>query len=85
MAHKLKRPRVTSRPDTVGADPVFVGTRIPVRHIGLLAKKGVPLAEILEDYPAISESDVAFAREFVDSHPAPARADKPIRFVRLPE
>ena len=85
MAHKLKRPRVTSRPDTVGGDPVFVGTRIPVRHIGLLAKKGVPLAEILEDYLAISESDVAFAREFFESHPAPARADKPIRFVRLPE
>ena len=84
MAHTLKPSRVTSRPDTVGGDVVFEGTRIPVRHIGLLAKKGVPLAEILEDYPAISESDVAFAREFVDSHPAPARADRPIGFVRLP-
>ena len=85
MAHELKRPRLISRPDLVGGDLVFEGTRIPVRHIGLLAKKGVPLAEILEDYPAISASDVAFAREFVDSEPAPARAENPIRFMRLPE
>ena len=85
MAQKLKHPRLVSRPDAVGGDLVFEGTRIPVRHIGLLAKKGVPLAEILEDYPAISAGDVAFAREFVDAEPAPSHADTPIKFVRLPE
>ena len=84
MAHKLKPARVTSRPDVVGGDLVFEGTRIPVRHIGLLARKGVSVAEILEDYPALSESDVAFARRFVDSEPAPTRAEKPIKFVRQP-
>ncbi len=84
MAHKLKPARTTSRPDILGGDLVFEGTRIPVRHIGLLAEKGAPVTEILDDYPALSADGIAFARRFVDSEAAPARAERTTKLVRTP-
>jgi uncharacterized protein (DUF433 family) len=80
--YRRGRTRVVASPDVLGGEAVFAGTRIPVRHIGLLAKKGVPLAEILEDHPAVDEHDIAFARLFVDLRPDPGRPRKPLVFVR---
>lgn len=74
--------RIVSRPDLVGGEPVFTSTRISVRHIGLLAKKGVSPAEILEDYPALTVDDVEFARLYVDLRPDPGRPRKRLGFVR---
>ncbi len=58
--------RVVSRADTLGGEPVFEGTRVSVRHVGELVKKGVPLETLHEDFPKLSGSDFAFARIFVD-------------------
>jgi uncharacterized protein (DUF433 family) len=76
--YRRGRARLIARPDLVGGEPVFKGTRVPVRHIGLLARKGVPVAEILEDYPALDENDVAFARLFIELRPDPGRPRKPL-------
>lgn len=56
--------RIESRPDVLGGEPVFKGTRISVRHVGKLVKKGVPLAELREDFPSLSEDDLVFAALF---------------------
>ena len=80
--YRRGRARLISRPDLVGGEPVFNGTRVPVRHVGLLARKGVPVAEILEDYPALDEEDVAFARLFVELRPDPGRPRRPLAFAR---
>ncbi len=76
------RRRVVSDPDIGGGEPIFAGTRIAIRHIGLLAQKGVPLAEILEDHPALTEEDVAFACLYVDLRPDPGRPRKALAFKR---
>lgn len=76
------RRRIVSDPNVVGGEPVFVGSRIPVRHIGMLAEKGVPAVEILEDYPSLGVRDVAFARLFVALRPDPGRPRKPLEVRR---
>jgi uncharacterized protein (DUF433 family) len=80
--YRRGRTRLVARPDVLGGEPVFTGTRVPVRHIGLLARKGTPVAEILEDHPALDADDVAFARLFVELRPDPGRPRKPLAFVR---
>jgi uncharacterized protein (DUF433 family) len=79
--YRRGRARLVARRDLVGGEPVFEGTRVPVRHIGLLARKGVPVTEILEDYPALDENDIAFARLFAELRPDPGRPRKSLTFV----
>lgn len=74
--------RVESRRDLAGGEPVFSGTRIPVRHIGQLANRGVALTEILEDYPALTADDIAFACLLVALRPDPGRPRKRLTFNR---
>jgi uncharacterized protein (DUF433 family) len=56
--------------------PVFRGTRIPFGHVVGMMRAGVPLAEIEEDYPALSGQDIAFARMFTRLIPACASAEE---------
>ncbi|RKH30529.1 DUF433 domain-containing protein [Corallococcus sp. CA041A] len=53
--------RIESRPDVLGGEPVFKGTRIAVRHVGDLLLKGVPRTEVREDFPRLDDEDLAFA------------------------
>ena len=69
-----KAERVSSVPDVQGGEPVFVGTRLPVRDIAsrLLRTEldpGALQAELLEDYPYLSAEDLAFARMFGLAYP----------------
>lgn len=64
---------IAADPDRLGGDPVFVGTRIAVRHVGKMALKGIPADEIKADYPALSDDDIAFAAMFARMKPAPGR------------
>lgn len=73
--------RVVSRPDVLGGEPVFEGTRVSVRHVGELARKGVSLDILLEDFPRISEPDIEFARIYVALGRPPGRPRK-LKFVR---
>jgi len=75
------RNRAVSRPEILGGEPVFEGTRISVRFVGERAKRE-PVEDLLEDYPALSSEDVEFARMFVALGRPPGRPRKKPRFVR---
>jgi uncharacterized protein (DUF433 family) len=74
--------RIESRRDVLSGEPVFRGTRLSVRHIGGMALNGVPTEEIREDYPYLSDEDIAFATIYARMKPAPGRPAKLIRVVR---
>lgn len=76
------RDRVVSRPPVLGGGPVFRGTRILLAHIARLFAKGVPLEEIREDYPALSQCDLDYA-VLVDRMDLRVRQPhKPLNLVR---
>ncbi|HJU18125.1 MAG TPA: DUF433 domain-containing protein [Stellaceae bacterium] len=74
--------RVESRPDVLGGEPVFKGTRLSVRHIGGMILAGVPKSEIRADYPQLSLDDIAFAALFAGFKPLPGRSGRRLRLVR---
>jgi uncharacterized protein (DUF433 family) len=78
------RKRIVSDPEILSGTPCFRGTRIPLDHIAGLIRKGVSMNEITEDYPSLSEQDIAYARVFVRLvKPSPSsRAIKPIQLRR---
>jgi uncharacterized protein (DUF433 family) len=81
-AYARGRRRVESDPRVMGGEPVFAGTRIPVAHVaGLLAKK-VPLDELREDYPSLTEDDVAFASMLAVMKPNPGRPRTKLALTR---
>lgn len=47
--------------DILSGELVFAGTRIPLAHVARLIAKGIDVTEILEDHPALTAQDVAFA------------------------
>ncbi len=75
--------RVESRPDVLSGEPVFKGTRVPIRYIGALVRKGVPVAEIRGDYPWLSDGDISFASLFTRLRPGPGRPRKRIELRRV--
>jgi uncharacterized protein (DUF433 family) len=74
--------RVVSSPDILGGEPVFRGTRIPVRHVASLFRKRVPEAEIAEDFPALDPRDLAYARLVARFGDRPGRPKKRLMFKR---
>ena len=74
--------RIVSSPETLGGEPVFKGTRIPLGHIAGLFRKGVSKAEIREDYPTLSNLDLAFASIHARMNPPPGRPRKPLELGR---
>jgi len=74
--------RIVSSPETLGGEPVFKGTRIPLEHIAGLFRKGVSEAEIREDYPSLSELDLAFASIHARMSPPPGRPRKRLELGR---
>jgi uncharacterized protein (DUF433 family) len=65
--------RLVTRNDILGGEPVFPGSRLAVRHVGLMAERDESTKNILEDYPYIPERDVAFARLFARAYPRVGR------------
>jgi uncharacterized protein (DUF433 family) len=44
---------VVSDPDRLGGEPVFVGTRVPVRSLFVYLRKGLPLEQFLDDFEGV--------------------------------
>ncbi len=62
----LQRPaeqegRLEQRRSSLGHKPVFAGTRIAVATVAAYLKRGIPVPEILEAFPDLTESDIALA------------------------
>lgn len=51
--------------DILGGETVFPNSRVAVRHIGEIARRGASVDEIVADYPNLSKRDVEFAKRFV--------------------
>lgn len=69
------RERIVRNPQIVGGEPVFKGTRVTLRTVlGSLAE-GATTAEILADFPTLTENDVRAAIAFAA---ASAQEDLPI-------
>lgn len=81
-AFRWGRRRIVSNPDVLGGEPVFRGTRIPLRHVASLFRKGVSEKEIAEDFPALSSRDLAYARLFSRLVERPGRPRKRLALRR---
>ena len=69
---KWKKKLVT-RDDILGGEAVFPNSRLAVRQIGEMAKRGASVKEIIEDYPALEEQDVVFAKQYLTAYPRVGR------------
>ena len=70
--------RLVRDPDVMGGAEVFPDSRLTVRQIGGLVVRGEERAEILEDYPYLTDHDLEFAELFVRAYPRvgrPRRSD----------
>jgi uncharacterized protein (DUF433 family) len=65
--------RVEENEGVLGGETVFKHTRISVRHIGTIFRKGENVRDILEDYPALTENDINFADLYARAHPITGR------------
>ena len=88
----LRRARelIHADPGIMGGDPVFRGTRVPVHMVAELMAKGVPEAELLEDYPRVTAEMIRLTPLYAAAYPLMGRPraqpwDRPpIRVVRRP-
>ena len=56
--------RIVSKPDVMGGKPCITGTRITVEVIVRRFAERYTLAEVLDDYPPLTEPDVRAALEY---------------------
>jgi uncharacterized protein (DUF433 family) len=57
-------PRITAEADKLGGKPCIRGLRFPVSDLLELLANGVPVAEILEDYPDLEAEDIPAALSY---------------------
>lgn len=57
----------------LGGEPVFPGSRTAVRQIGGLLLRGVPVREVREDYPHLSDDDIELAPLYAKAYPRVGR------------
>jgi uncharacterized protein (DUF433 family) len=65
--------RIEERSAILDGKPIFKGSRLSVFHVGKMYERGESLANILEDYPYLSDNDVRFAHMYYLAHPAVGR------------
>lgn len=63
--------------DVMGGTPVISGTRVPVHHVAAAMAVGVPVSEILEDYPSLTEDKLELAALYAEANPLRGRP-KPV-------
>ena len=73
------RERIVRDPQVVGGEPVFKGTRVTLRTVLASLAEGATTAEILADFPTLSEEDVRAAIAF-----AATSAQEYLPLVELP-
>lgn len=65
--------RLVTSEDILGGEPVFPKSRLAVRNIGEQALKGVPVADLREDYPYLKVRDIEFAKLYTLAYPKMGR------------
>jgi uncharacterized protein (DUF433 family) len=69
---RWKRTLVT-RDDILGGETVFPRSRLSVRHVGEMLKRGEDIAVVREDYPNLSDEDIEFAPLYATAYPRMGR------------
>ncbi len=64
---------VTRDKATLGGEPVFKGTRIPVYGVAAMLDAGATPADLLSGYPKLTERLLALARIWTTAHPRRGR------------
>src|SRR5207247_7499735 len=59
----VEKPVVHSDPDIMSGTTVFVGTRVPFQTLIDYLEAGMPLSELLEDFPTVSKEQAVAALE----------------------
>ena len=54
---------VHSDPEIMGGEPVFIGTRVPVRNLFDCLEAGDSLAQFLDDFPSVTREQAVAALE----------------------
>jgi uncharacterized protein (DUF433 family) len=57
----------------MGGEPVFKGTRVPVRLVAAMLDQGADRAEILDGYPTLTDDMLDLARIWTAAHPTRGR------------
>lgn len=70
--------RIVRDPRIVGGEPVLKGTRVTLKTVLASLAEGATIADILEDFPTLSEGDVWAAIAFAA---ASAQEDLPLAEV----
>ena len=52
--YPLPEPLITATPERLGGEPVFAGTRVPVKTLFDYIEDGAPLSEFLDGFPNVS-------------------------------
>jgi uncharacterized protein (DUF433 family) len=50
--------RITVNPEVMGGKPVVRGTRVTVERVLSLLAQGLPMPELLKEYPQLTDQDV---------------------------
>jgi uncharacterized protein (DUF433 family) len=72
--------RIVRDPTVVGGEAVFRGTRVTLRTVLASLTEGASVAEILADFPTLTEDDVRAAIAFAA---ASAQEDLPVGLVHV--
>ncbi|MGO4439105.1 DUF433 domain-containing protein [Rhizobium sp. RAF56] len=67
---------IHSKRGVVAGEPVFKGTRVPVRMIAAIRGQGASVEEIVEGYPAITPRLIELAEIWAAAHPVRGRPRK---------
>lgn len=73
---------ITRDPAILGGEPVFAGTRIPVRQIVDLFRRGTMVDEVESDYPTLEQAAIEYARIKARIGDGPGRPRKPLKVRR---
>lgn len=58
---------IVSNPNILGGEPVFQGTRVPVRILFQHLEKGITLEEFLDDFPTVSREQAVSLLAFFEN------------------
>ena len=72
-ALRQARTLVVVDPETMGGDPVFRGTRIPVHMVATLLERGMGEADLLESHPRLTSDMVRLAPTYAAAYPLRGR------------
>lgn len=65
---------IHSDPGIMGGEPVFRGTRLPVRSVAAMMDDGADVDEMLEGYPSLTHARIDLAVRWARENPAPPPA-----------